>query len=141
MEPVSLTAGTIATLAFTKVFETSIEKFTEAAIAKMNELRKKIWDKFRGNVKAESALTAAEKGSKPDLERVAAYLQVVMNEEPEFAKEVQSLARDIEQEINIGKMQGQNIQNVYGGEVEQNNANSTNAPVIQGGSNHTINFH
>ena len=53
MEP--LTATAIATLALTKVFETSIEKFTEAAIAKINGLRKKIWDKFRGNVQAESA--------------------------------------------------------------------------------------
>ncbi len=57
MEPLSATA--IATLALTKVFETSIEKFTETAIAKMNKLRKMIWDKFRGNVKAERALTAA----------------------------------------------------------------------------------
>lgn len=138
MEPISATA--IATLALTKVFETSIEKFTEAAIAKMNELRKKIWDKFRGNVKAESALTAAEKGSKPDLERVAAYLQVVMNEEPEFAKEVQTLAHEIHQEINIGKMQGQNVQNVFGGQAEQNNAIGTNAPVIQGGSGNNITF-
>jgi seryl-tRNA synthetase len=119
MDP--LTAGAIATLAFTKVFETSIEKLTEAAIAKINELRKKICDKFRGNVKAESALTAAEKGSKPALDQIAAYLQVVMNEEPEFAKEVQTLAHEIHQEINIGKMQGQNVQNVFGGEAEQNN--------------------
>ena len=139
MEP--LTATAIATLALTKVFETSIEKFTEAAIAKINGLRKKIWDKFRGNVQAESALTAAEKGSKPDLDKVASYLEEVMKKEPAFAQEVQTLAHEIHQEINIGKMQGQNIQNVYGGEVEQNNANSTNAPVIQGGSNHTINFH
>jgi hypothetical protein len=138
MEP--LTAGTIATLAFTKVFETSIEKFTEAAIAKMNELRKKIWDKLRGNVKAESALTAAEKGSKPALDEVAASLEQVMKKEPEFAKEVQTLAHEIQQEINIGKMQGQNLQNVYGGEAQQNNAIGTNAPVIQGGSGHNINF-
>jgi len=101
MEPISLTAGAIATLAFTKVFETSVEKFTEAAIAKMDVLRKKIWDKLRGNIKAESALSAAEKGSKPALNQVADYLKVVMNEEPEFAKEVQALAH----EIRIGKIQ------------------------------------
>jgi hypothetical protein len=126
----------------TKVFETSIEKFTEAAIAKINKLRKMIWDKFRGNVKAESALTAAEKGSKPDLDKVAAYLQVVMNDEDEqdFAKEVQTLAHEIHQEINIGKMQGQNVQNVFGGEAEQNNAIGTNAQVFQGGTGHTYNI-
>ena len=101
MEPISLTAGAIATLAFTKVFETSVEKFTEAALKKMDILRKKIWDKLRGNIKAEGALTAAEKGSKPDLDKVADYLKIVMNEEPEFAKEVQALAH----EIRIGKIQ------------------------------------
>ncbi len=96
MEPVSLTAGVIATLAFTKAFEKTVEKFTEAALIKMDELRKKIWEKFRGNPRAINALTAAEQGSKPDLERVAAYLQVIMNEEPEFAKEIQVLAGQIE---------------------------------------------
>lgn len=138
MEP--LTAGAIATLAFTKAFEKTIEKLTEATIAKINELRKKIWDKFRGTLKAETALIEAEKGSKPDLDRVAAYLQVVMNEEPEYAAEIEKLAREIQQEINIGQIQGQNVQNVYSGEAQQNNAIGTNAPVIQGGSGHSITF-
>ena len=51
MEP--LTAGVIVTLAFTKAFETTIEKFTEAALVKMDELRQKIWNKLRGNPRAE----------------------------------------------------------------------------------------
>ncbi|MBD2773747.1 hypothetical protein [Iningainema tapete] len=140
MEPTTLTAAAIATLALTKAFEKTIEKFTEVALAKMSELRKKIWDKFRGNLKAETALAAAEKGSKSDLDRVAAYLQVVMNEEPEFARQIEKLAREIQQEINSSGVQGQNLQNVYGGEAEQNNAIKTNAPVIQGGSGHTITF-
>jgi hypothetical protein len=94
LEPI--TASAIATLAFTKAFETTIEKFTEAALVKIDELRKKIWGKLRGNLKAETALVAAEKGSKPDLDRVAAYLQIILHEEPEFAKEVETLAREIE---------------------------------------------
>lgn len=135
MEPISLTAGAIATLAFTKFFETSVEKFTEAAIAKMDQLRQKIWDKLRGNFKAESALTAAEKGSKPDLDRVAAYLQVIMDEEPDFAIELQVLAKEI---ININGVQGENIWYVSGGEVNYSKDNK--APVIQGGSGHNITF-
>ena len=55
MEP--LTAGAIATLAFTKACEKTIEKFTEAALLKMDALRKKIWEKLRGNPNAEKALT------------------------------------------------------------------------------------
>jgi hypothetical protein len=93
MEP--LTASVIATLAFTKIFEKSVEKFTEAALAKMDELRKKIFDKFRGKVNVETALRAAEKGSKKDLDTVAAYLQVLMHEDPAFAEELRTLAKEI----------------------------------------------
>ncbi|MGI8500217.1 MAG: hypothetical protein ACR2LR_03645 [Hassallia sp.] len=138
MEP--LTAGAIATLAFTKAFEKTIEKLTEATLTKINDLRKKILQKLRGNLKAETALAAAEKGSKADLETVTAYLKQAMDYDNQFAQEVQTLAKEIQQEINIGKIQGQNVQNIYGGEAEQNNANNTNAPVIQGGSGHNITF-
>lgn len=138
MEPLS--AGAIATLAFTKAFEKTIEKFTEATLAKIKVLRDKIWNKIHGNQEAEAAFASAEKGSKPDLEKLAAYLQPVMKSDPNFAQEIQKLAHDIQQEINIGQIQGQNLQNVYGGEGQQNNANNTNAPVIQGGSGHNITF-
>jgi len=99
MEP--LTAGVIATLAFTKAFEKTIEKFTEAALAKMDMLRKKIWQKLQGNPNAEKALTAVEQGNKAELDKVAVYLQYVMLEDKEFSAEVQALA----QEINAGKLQ------------------------------------
>ena len=63
-EPVTLTAAAIATLAFIKFVESGAgklaEKFTEAPIAKMEELRQKIWEKLRGKPKAESALAAVE---------------------------------------------------------------------------------
>ncbi|ARV62719.1 hypothetical protein BZZ01_32410 [Nostocales cyanobacterium HT-58-2] len=138
MEP--LTAGAIATLAFKTAFGETIKNLTQATLAKINELRKKIWDKFRGNLQAETALVEAEKGSETSLERVAEYLQELMAKQPEFAADIEKLAREIQQEINIGNIQGQNVQNVYGGKAEQNNANNTNAPVIQGGSGHTITF-
>ncbi len=136
MEP--LTAGAIATLAFTKAFEKTIEKFTEAALVKMDKLRKKIWDKLRGNIRAETALAAAEKGSKADLDTVTAYLRVEMDEDEQFAQEVQTIAKEIHQEINIGKIQGQNVQNVYGGEAYQNN--DSKAPIFQGVDNSPINI-
>ena len=138
MEP--LTAGAIATLAFKTAFGETIKNLTQATLAKINELRKKIWDKFRGNLQAETALVEAEKGSEASLERVAEYLQAVMVKQPEFAADIEKLAHEIQQEINIGNIQGQNLQNVYGGEAQQNNANNTNAPVIQGGSGHNITF-
>jgi len=136
MEP--LTATAIATLAFTKCFETTIEKLTEAALSKMDELRQKIWKKLRGNPNAENALVAVEQGSKADLDKVAAYLQVALTEDDHFKQEVEQLAKEIHQEISIGKVQGQNVQNVFGGEGQQFNSVSSNAPTIQGGSSHSV---
>ena len=125
MEP--LTAGAIATLAFNTASGETVKTLTKATLEKIDVLRKKIWDKIRGKAGGQSALEKAESGSQTDLEKVAEYLQAVMKEEPGFATEIEKLAREIDQEINIGKIQGQNLQNVYGGEAQQNNANNTNA--------------
>ncbi|MEO1433451.1 MAG: hypothetical protein AAFS12_09730 [Cyanobacteria bacterium J06632_19] len=136
----AITASAIATLAFKKAFEKSIEKFTEATWNKINALRKKIWQRFGNNQAAQNALVVADTGSQADLDLVAQYLEQEMEWDTSFAQEVQNLAREIQQEINIGKIQGQNLQNVYGGEAEQNIVVGNNAPVIQGGSGHSITF-
>lgn len=57
---IPLSVSAIATLAFTKIFDKTLEKFTEPALTKMDELRKKIWDKLRGDSSAVSALAAVE---------------------------------------------------------------------------------
>ncbi|MBD2342720.1 hypothetical protein [Anabaena subtropica] len=136
----SLTAAAIATLIATKVFETTVEKITESTIDKLKLLRQKIWDKFTGKPKAQEALTKAEQGSKEDLNLVTAYLQVEMDTDSQFGEEVQSLAQEIHQEINIGKIQGKNVQNVYGGQGFQNI--DSKAPIFQGVENSpiTINY-
>lgn len=136
-----LTAGAIATLAFTKFFDKAIEKFAEATLAKMDELRQKIWQKLRGKPQLEAALQDAENGSQEKLETIVApHLEEAMNTDKQFAQEVQTLAQEIQQEINIGEIQGRNVQNVYGGEAFQ--SNDANAPTFQGGSGHnvTINY-
>lgn len=100
-DPITLSAAAIATLAFTKMLEKTVEKFTEGALTKMDVLRQKIWDKLRGNPRAENALTAVEQGNKDELQRLAVYLQDAMADDPQFANEVQLLA----QEIHAGKLQ------------------------------------
>ena len=94
-EPISFTATAIATLAFTKFLESGAgelgKKFTLAAIDKMEHLRQKIWEKLRGKPKAESALAAIEKqGLQSDLGRLAVYLQDEMEDDPQFAAEVEA---------------------------------------------------
>ena len=96
MEPLSALA--ITTLAFisVKASETVIEKFTEAALDKANKLREKIWNKLKGRPEAEKALQAAKNGSQEDLEAVADYLKIAMREDPEFRKEIEELAKEVE---------------------------------------------
>lgn len=136
MEP--LTAGAIATLAFTKAFEKTIEKFTEAALTKMDELRKRIWDKLRGDSRAETALAAVEQGNKSELERVKIYLEDAMREDPKFADKVQLLA----QEINAGKLQDNSsmTQNNYDNSTGYQTRVETESGTTNVGT-HTHNYH
>ncbi|MEH1843252.1 MAG: hypothetical protein V7L20_32080 [Nostoc sp.] len=133
----AITASAIATLVFNKAFETTIEKFTEAALVKIAELRKKIWEKLKGNSQAATAFVEADKGSKPDVDKVAAYLQRILRDEPEFAKEVQTLAREIQAgkivdnsnmtQINHDNAKGWQTK-VEGGTVYQGEINIHHAP-------------
>ncbi|WP_068814318.1 hypothetical protein [Phormidesmis priestleyi] len=106
MEPVTtLTAAAIADLAFRKFIESGAgelaKKFTEGAILQMDALRQKIWDKMRGKPTAEAALTSIEQGSKAELDRLVAYIQVAMDDDPQFADDIRLTA----QQINAGKIQ------------------------------------
>lgn len=92
----TITTTVIVTLAFTKFLETAVEKFTEAGLQKIDELRNKIWTKLKGNAKAEEALKAVEDGNKEALENVQAYVTVAMNDDENFAAEVKALANNIQ---------------------------------------------
>ena len=100
-----LTPSVVLGLAFKKFLESSAEEvaknFTESAIAKIDNLHKVIWDKMRGKSAAEAALTSVEAGSKAEFDRLVAYLQVAIDDDPHFAGEIRSLA----QEIYAGKIQ------------------------------------
>jgi hypothetical protein len=110
MEPLTLTASAIATLAFQKFLESGAgelgKKFTTEAIAKMDQLRQLIWQKMQGKPTAETALKQVEQGDPAELDRLVAYLQVSMDDDPDFAQQVQQLAY----EINIGKIQDNSSQ-------------------------------
>lgn len=131
MEPTALTAAAIVSLAFTKVFETTVEKFTEAALAKTDRLREKIWDKLRGNHTAEVALTEVENNrSKAHLDQIAAFVQVAMIQDQQFAQKIQAIA----QEINASKLQDNSM-------TQNNHDNSTGYQIKnEGGENYTGNI-
>ncbi|MHC5748577.1 MAG: hypothetical protein ACYTXT_43410 [Nostoc sp.] len=133
MEP--LTAGAIATLAFTKAFEKTIEKFTEAALVKMDELRKKIWEKLQGkSQRVDEALVKVAQGDCTALDTVTKYLDVAMEDYPEFAAEIQMLAH----EITLQQIQDNSRMNQYnyGGTNYQVKTGVDNTNFFGGTHNH-----
>jgi CHAT domain len=111
MTQATIPTNKIISLAFTKVLNQKVDKFSETAQAKIDELHQKICDKLKDNPRAVKALTAVESGSKEHLDKLATYLEDEMEEDEQFALEVQELA----QEINAGRIpdEGGMTQNNY----------------------------
>ncbi|MEP0909763.1 hypothetical protein NDI45_02385 [Leptolyngbya sp. GB1-A1] len=124
VEPVTaITASVIANLAFQKFVEAGVgkvaEKLTEGAVAKMDELRKLIWNKLRGrSPNIDFALEKVEQGDKAALNTIAKNLDVVMDEDPEFATQVQTIAHEIT--LMLVEDNSSTVQNNYGGTNYQN---------------------
>ncbi len=100
----TLTAEVIAKLAFDGVIQAGVGKLTEAAIEK----GKQLWQKIRGKVKeegvTEAVLVEVEKNKSSQIleEKVVPFLQVAMLKDPQFAQEIQNIAQQINQEIEVG---------------------------------------
>ena len=99
-DPVTLTASAIATHAFQEFVKSGAgelaKKFTAEAIAKMDDLRKTIWAKLRGkSEKVDEALTKAEQGDRAAIDTVTKYLDVAMEDYPDFATEIRAIAHQI----------------------------------------------
>ena len=119
VDPVTtLTASAIANLAFQKFIESGAgelaKKFSTEAIAKMDTLLKRIWSKLRGKPRVEevkAVIDQTHKVTPEQVNQIAAYLQVVMDEDPQFANDIKVLA----QEIKAGKLVDQShmTQNIY----------------------------
>jgi maleate cis-trans isomerase len=147
-DPVTLTVGAIAALAFSKFLETSAgeaaKKLTPAVIDKIDNLRQKIWHKLRGIPEVDELNAAVESGNsvtEQQIKLLTPYLETAMKTDPAFAEDVRQLASEIHQEINIGEILGENVMNVYGGSAVQ--INDPKAPVITGdisGGNFTFNI-
>lgn len=145
-DPVTLTVGTIAALAFTKFLESTAgeaaKKLTPAVLNKMEALRQKIWAKLRGIPEVEELNATVKKDGKvtdQQIKLLPPHLEAAMKGDEAFAQDIRQLASEINQEINIGQILGENVQNVYGGSAVQ--INDPNAPVFTGDiSGGTFNF-
>jgi hypothetical protein len=142
-DPVTIfTASAIADLAFREFIKSGAgevaKKFSTEAIAKMNELRKIIVHKLQGkDAKLDLALTSAEKGDVKAIATVGEHLESAMQDEA-FAQAVQSLAQQIQQDIDIQQGAGGEVWNVIG-KAEKNVFTDNKAPIIKDSSG-TVNI-
>ncbi|MEO0825909.1 MAG: hypothetical protein AAFY67_09630 [Cyanobacteria bacterium J06642_9] len=144
-DPVTLTVGGIAALAFIKFIESSAgetaKKLTPAVLSKIDALRQKIWAKLKGIPEVDELNATAEQGgtiTEEQIKLLTPHLEAAMKDGTTFAEEVRALASEINQEINIGEILGKNIQNVYGGSPVQ--INDPKAPVFTGNISGDVNF-
>lgn len=136
-EPITLTVGTIAALAFTKFLESSAgeaaKKLTPTVLDKIDALRTRIWNRLRGIPEIDELNATVEKGelvTDQQIKLLTPHLEAAMKEDDAFAQEVRQLASEINQDINIGEILGENVQNVYGGSAVQ--INDPKAPIFTG---------
>ena len=120
-----------------KAKEIATERFTDSAIDTAQKLWEKLWGKAQGDAKAEKTLKAVEAGDKEKLDRLKIFLEDLMEDNSEFAEELQKLVQEIAGGV---KNDGGKTFNVYGGELNYNEDNK--APVFQGGKENqiTINY-
>ncbi|KAM3097561.1 hypothetical protein ACKFKF_19910 [Phormidesmis sp. 146-12] len=140
MEPVlTLTAAAIADLAFKKFVEAGAgevaKKFTETGLKKLDALYQKVREKLWGKPTAEAALTAIEQGNAAEKDRLIAYLQVAMDDDPQFSQEIQQLAQEIHLEVVQDESSMNQQQNNYGGTNYQTQMRD-GSTVFQGGEHH-----
>ncbi|UXE59644.1 MAG: hypothetical protein KA717_28385 [Woronichinia naegeliana WA131] len=128
-----LTASAIANLAFQEFIKSGAgelaKKFTAEAIAKMSDLRKIIIAKLQGkSPKVDEALVKATQGDSTALDTIAKNLDVLMDDEPEFAEELQILGQAIQageisqvglRGVTAGRIKAEIEQTAKGDRVEQ----------------------
>jgi hypothetical protein len=141
VDPVSaLTAGVIVDLAARKFIESGAgklaEKFTESAIQKMGDLWQRIKTRLSGkSEKLDEAMVKVEQADPAAQAVVSKYLDVAMEDYPEFAAEVQQLAH----QITLEQRQDNSSMNAYNygsGTVYQTKTGDYNTNFFGGTHNH-----
>ena len=118
MEPITvLTAGAIAQLAFQEFVKSGAgevaKKSLGGTIDLVKALRDKIQKKFKGNDRAETAISEADQQPTPAaLEKVTKYLELEMMEDETFATEIKQIAQQI---INVQNTSGDRTYNQTAG--------------------------
>lgn len=138
-DPISLTAGAIATLALQKFVESGAgelaKKFTTEAIMKIGLLWERIKTKLKGKSdKLDEALVKVEQGDLASLDTVTKHLDVAMEDYPDFATEIRTIAH----EITLNQIQDSSSMNQtnYGGTNYQTKTGDKNTNFFGGSHAH-----
>lgn len=122
MEPVSLTAGAIATVIFSKAIEKGGEQLGEAIADKIGQLLNLIRNKFQQEG-VEGRLTKAEaEPNEKNKSRFEQELANQMEDDPEFAQKLKALKDELESDDRVKQILFKDV-NVKGdaeiGDIEQ----------------------
>jgi hypothetical protein len=147
MEPIT----TISLLLATPIAKVILEKFYEGAGTKLGEmvveklpgvvqekiqrLGQLVWGKclLKANdqEQAKKLLEAAAKGDENAQKNLVQGVNQVLDADAGLKHEVERLAAEIHQQINIEEMNGGEVWNVFGGKAEKNEFIDNKAPIIK----------
>lgn len=139
-----LTAGLIVTLAAQEFIKSGAGEFAKRFTAEASKKIPELWGKIKARLtgkshKVNEALANVEKGDSTAIETITKNLDVVLDEDPDFAQELQDLAQEIKAgEINYNS-QVQNQHNYDGGTGFQSQAKDQ--ATVNNAQNQTINYH
>lgn len=107
-----LTVAKILELAVGEFIKTGVGKLTEGAIEKSGQLWGKIKNRLQGEPVVEAAIVEVEAGSQEAVKQIEPFLQVAMVKDPIFAEEIQNIAQQINNEINLNQANVSMNQNI-----------------------------
>lgn len=134
MEPLSLTAGAIATLIFSKALEKGGEKLGEAVSDKIGQLLNLIRDKFQKEGVEGKLTKAQEDPSDKNKSRFEQELIYQMEDDEAFAKELKELMDELKSDDKVRQIFFKGV-NVKGdaeiGDIEQKQTTTRGGSVNQ----------
>jgi hypothetical protein len=104
MEPVSLTAGAIASLIFSKALEKGGEQLGEAVSKKIGQLLNFIRDKFQQEGVEGKLLKAQEEPSDKNKSKFERELAEQMEEDEAFAKKLKALMNELKSDDQVNQI-------------------------------------
>jgi hypothetical protein len=140
LDPITLALATpIAKIIFDKFYEGTGsklgEKAVELAAAPIQKLGQLIWGRCLQRAddatQAAKLLQSAADGSTEAQKKLEIGVNQVLDADPALRTEAETIAKEINQQIQIGEMSGGEVWNVFGGKAEKNEFTDNKAPIIK----------